>query len=72
MKAITAKEIMQSETFFLTATMDALKIVAGANGREFSDALEAYKLRVDTVTEPVERLVHQAAEDMALELNTIA
>ena len=71
MKAITAKEILQSETFFLTATMDALKIVVEAHGREFSDAVEAYKLRANSVTERVERLVQRAAEDMAFELNAI-
>lgn len=72
MKSISAAEILRSETFFLTATMDALKVVAEANGREFGDAVVAYKLRVPIVTERVEHLVQQAAEAIALELNATA
>lgn len=61
----TVKTILKSETFFLTATMDALKIIAESNGRQMSDAVTAFKLRVPAVVEQVETLVRQAAEEMA-------
>lgn len=69
MKAITAKEILSSETFFLVAVMDALKIVAQSNGRQMSDAVKAYSLRVPAVVEQVEKLVLDAASQMASDLN---
>ncbi|MGE6473397.1 hypothetical protein [Serratia proteamaculans] len=69
MKAMTADDVLRSQPFFLAATMDALKVVAEASGRQFSDAVEDYKHRVPVVFEPVERLVLQAAQDMAEILN---
>lgn len=65
----TVKTILKSETFFLTATMDALQIIAESNGRQMSDAVTAFKLRVPAVVEQVEKLVRQAAEDMVSALD---
>ncbi|WP_313489145.1 hypothetical protein [Stutzerimonas nitrititolerans] len=66
---VAVKTLFKSETFFLTATMDALQIIAESNGRQMSDAVTAFKLRVPAVVEQVEKLVRQAAEDMVSALD---
>jgi len=65
----TVKTLLKSETFFLASTMDALKIIAESNGRQMSDAVTAFKLRVPAVVEQVEKMVRQAAEEMAASLD---
>ncbi len=61
----TVKTIMKSEAFYFLAAMKALQIIAESNGRQMSDAIQAFKLGVPEVVGQVEAMVTQAAEEIA-------
>ena len=62
---ITVKTIMKSEDFYFLAAMEALQIIAESNGRQMSEAIEAFKLGVPQVVSRVQAMVRTAAEDIA-------
>ncbi|MGX5220279.1 hypothetical protein ACVTMO_16805 [Pseudomonas segetis] len=64
----TVKTIIKSEDFYFLAAMKALQIIAESNGRQMSDAIQAFKLGVPEVVSQVQAMVTGAAEDIAAEL----
>lgn len=69
--SITEKNVMKSESFFIFAAMEALKIIAESNGRPMSDAITAFKLGAPDVVKEVQALVKQAALDLAKSINDL-